>query len=59
MSEAAPTLAWSIPNMITVTLMVLIVFAALGFVWRAFRGATMQAPSDGNPSNAAAAQAGS
>lgn len=35
----APTLAWSIPNLITVTLMVLITFAAVGFGVRAFRGA--------------------
>lgn len=58
MDGAAPTLAWSIPNMITVTLMVLIVFAVVGFILRAFRGATMK-PNDGNPDNAAAAQAGS
>ena len=57
MDGAAPTLAWSIPNMITVTLMVLIVFAIVGFVLRAFRGATMKAPNDGNPANAAEAQA--
>lgn len=35
----APTLAWSIPNLITVTLMVLITFAVVGFGVRAFRGA--------------------
>jgi len=50
MAEGAPTLAWSIPNLITVTLMVLIVFAAVGFVARAFRaarGGTMPSPAAG------------
>jgi hypothetical protein len=42
--------------MITVTLMVLIVFALVGFVWRAFRGATMK-PNTGNPDNAGEASA--
>lgn len=56
MAEGAPTVAWSIPNMITVTLMVLIVFALVGFVWRAFRGATMK-PNTGNPDNAGEASA--
>jgi len=45
---ATPTIGFSIPNMITVTLMVLIVFAIIGFVMRAMRGAG-GAPSDGNP----------
>lgn len=41
-SGGAPTLAWSIPNMITITLMVLIVFAVVGFIVRAFQGATVK-----------------
>lgn len=53
---AAPTLAWSIANMITVTLMVLVVFAIVGFLMRSFRGASMK-PNDGNPANADVAQA--
>lgn len=51
------TLQWSIPNMVTITLMVLISFALIGFVWRAFKGATSSKPNDGNPANAATAQA--
>lgn len=42
-SGGAPTLAWSIPNLITVTLMVLITFAVVGFAMRSFRGATSAA----------------
>lgn len=48
-SGGAPTLAWSIPNLITVTLMVLITFAVIGFGVRAFRGATNSAPSAAVP----------
>lgn len=37
MSEnAAPTLSWNIPNLITVTLMVVLTFAVVGFAYRAF-----------------------
>jgi len=36
MSEnAAPTLRWNIPNLITVTLMVVLTFAVVGFLYRA------------------------
>lgn len=45
---ATPTIGFSIPNMITVTLMVLIVFAVVGFGMRAFRGAGGK-PNDGTP----------
>ena len=34
--NAAPTLSWSIPNLITVTLMVVLTFAVVGFLYRAF-----------------------
>lgn len=53
MAGGAPTLAWSIPNMITITLMVLITFAAVGFIVRAFQGAT--AKSGDTPSETASA----
>ena len=56
MADGAPTLAWSIPNMITVTIMVLIVFAVVGFTVRAFRGVALK-PNDGNPANAPSAAA--
>lgn len=43
---AAPTLAWSIPNMISVTIMVLVVFAIVGAITRTVRGATMKPNAD-------------
>lgn len=49
---AAPTLAWSIPNMISVTIMVLVVFAVVGFASRAFRGLTMKADDKAQPAAA-------
>lgn len=39
------TLDWTIPNLITVTLMVLIGFAAAGFVSRMFRGTAANGPA--------------
>lgn len=41
MADASPTLGWSIPNLITVTAMVVLTFAIAGFAYRLFRSATM------------------
>lgn len=35
--EGAPTLGWSIPNLVTVTLMVVLSFALIGLAVKAFR----------------------
>lgn len=35
--EGAPTLGWSIPNLVTVTLMVVLSFALIGLGVRGFR----------------------
>lgn len=42
MAEGSPTLGWSIPNLITVTIMVVLTFAIVGFLWQA--GSTLLGP---------------
>lgn len=41
-NAGTPTLGWSLQNLVTVTLMVLITFAVAGFAYRAFRAVTAQ-----------------